>query len=234
MCFYFLFGNCKYGNKCQKDHTFNRRSICFSERQLTKEIIDDITLMKLIRLSENRYSIKFCNTPDCDYDCDSLHCCKYHFGGQQCNFSNKDCAHGHSLHDSKDGQHNEIVLQKRDLNDVNELDLRNFIVDSYKCFKAKCNSVNKTVKISTQNVETNSHSKSSSESAKKNSSSKIGDTKSKLTLVVDDQICVNCKSTEPSRLHPYLRSASKSNCQCKYCLICFFKLVDSDKCIFHK
>ena len=238
MCYFFLFENCKFGNKCKDNHTFNRKSICFTERQLTKEVIDDTTLMKLIRLSEDKYSIKFCiNKSKCEYNCDSLHCCKYHFTGQKCNFSMSDCVHGHSLYDnnnSKNSEHNLNVLSKRDLNDVNELDLRNFICDAYKCFKSKCKSVSNPGKSSFQNSETNSRVKQPVYCSKSADLSKNNQNITKSTLVKDTQACVKCKSTELSRSHPNLKSAPKSNCDCKYCLVCYFDISGTEKCIFHK
>lgn len=140
-CYYNLFEVCKYGSKCSKSHVINRSANCFQNRKLNLSLIDNTTLVKLIRLSEQE-SIKICTKSDFEYcngQCDSLHCCRYHMTGRKCNNNGKTCSHGHSFDkDAKTFAHNKKILESRNLFNVPEVDLRNYVHDAFYSLKIKC------------------------------------------------------------------------------------------------
>jgi hypothetical protein len=136
MCFYFVYASCKYGKRCRQSHTFKRHWSCFSQRKLFTSL-DQQQILKLVRLSELQ-SIKICSLEDydeCQGECDSFHVCKFHFTGRMCNKAADECLHGHAL--SKYAAHNERILTSRQLNNIGELDLRNYLHDGYHSFKQK-------------------------------------------------------------------------------------------------
>ena len=208
MCYFFLYDICKYGNKCENSHSFNRRALCFYQRYLTKSLVDDVTLMKILRLSASKYSITFCHNRCDGVSCDSLHCCKYQMTGKQCNNSKSTCEHSHSLFDNKD-DHNYKLLASKGLNDVNELDLRNYIHDAYYCCKSK-------LKMKIQ----------ASISMPVSSTIKSEVDQSIISHKRINQ-CVLCKETDN------LQKIPETSCNCKYCFICFFQVKFTGKCKIH-
>jgi hypothetical protein len=146
ICYYFLYeNNCKYKNKCKSSHTINRSNNVFNDRKLNDaSIVDDQMLSKLIQLSE-KFSLKICKygTEECtEENCGMLHCCFFHFTGKMCKNNNVTCPHKHSLFDESNKKHNEVILREKCLLDLNEFDLRNFIVDAINGKKQKCKTLN--------------------------------------------------------------------------------------------
>ena len=231
MCYFYLYDRCKYGEKCDNRHSFNRRAVCFKQRNLTKNLVDDITLMKLVRLSECKYAIKFCSNGKCDGSCDNLHCCKYQMTGRQCNNSKDTCDHGHAVYESK-GDHNYELLASRDLQDVNELELRSYIHDAYYCVKSKLQILGRASSSTSMNTQEQIDCKHGNQ--------KKGGARAKNTVSFDAtasnscdlsqrvvEQCVLCKGTD------MLQKIPDASCDCQYCFVCFFKVKFESKCKIH-
>ena len=141
MCFFFIYQTCQYSaDKCRQSHNFNRRLPYLVERKLGDFAVDDISIMKLIRLSQEPFPINFCLGLDCNStDCNSFHWCRHHMGKGFCNSSNGTCKYGHSLAGDSfmDRLHNQRLLKAKGLDEIIELDLRNYIHDAYNCIKDK-------------------------------------------------------------------------------------------------
>ncbi len=199
MCYYFVYNKCKYSDKCTSRHRFDRKSPCFYRRKLNDfNFIDDVSLAKLIRLSEFKYSIKFCaNQLKCSGDkCNCLHACKYHLTGKICNKTNETCDYGHSIF-PKENYHNYNILFDKNLIGFCEIDLRSYIHDAYHCFKIKSkNSFTLNYKTDCNTTDTTNNT--------------LNKTK------IDSNICCSCKSDNIFKVLDI--------CKCKYCFICYFKL----------
>lgn len=126
-CWFYIFSDCQYKTQCNKTHAIQPLfgNPIINQRRLT--FINHLTLLKLMKLSMQK-KIAFCNQYCNKNECDSLHMCFHDFINQNCK-STRECQFGHTI--NKYREHNLKVLKNRNLDNINEDIIKNYLKIAY-------------------------------------------------------------------------------------------------------
>lgn len=141
LCWFYLFdGSCKFADDCGNKH--NARS-CSVIKERGLHTLDDNILRKVLQLSK-LLATKFCRAKlnQClNKDCESLHCCYYHFILNSC--KDVKCSYGHSI--GVQYKKNEKFLEQHGLSALNNEQIKIYIESSYTGIKISDKCVSKSI-----------------------------------------------------------------------------------------